>query len=391
MFAPVIGKWIIGELPTVTIERIENASIFDFWNYRYDFYRGVLDFFGQDENRYRNATASFRQALHKNPFHLYTLFSLARSYWMANEIEEANEILNELLRINRMNRNVAWDAGIFLLTKDDRERGMRFLRRYLILEPEDHERVFGIAYQFGIGPDQIAEHLVYGQKDLANIYFNYLLKNDRIADIEKAWKRAEHKHISRDIKLGICNAFVLNKKYDHADDLWMVLTGRDTFKGGIKNGGFEDNIMNSCLGWLKGRPEGFDISTDNTVSITGKNSAKIRFDGTANVRGSILGQIVPVEAGKRYGLKARLKTKDITTTNGVLVEIREYKCSKLRVRSDALTGTHNWKEIMLKFDVPDNCDAIWVSLRRDMSSKLLNRVSGDAWIDDVKLERLDTL
>jgi len=361
----------------------------DFWNSRYQYYLGSLTYFGKDQNNYKKSIQYFLNALKMNPHHLYSWFSLAKAYWMNNDREEAGRIFDRLAEVNTMNRNVAWDAGVFLLTKGEELRALKHFRRYLILEPAMYENVFSVCIDAGISHEIIAKDMIRRDPALLDLYYAFLIKRNMIDVLEAMLNFDMLNKSKRTLQIRICNNFIANGYLDKARQVWTVLRNRE-FTGGLKNGGFEDKMIYGCFDWFNYKGKGYRTSIDEKVRHSGMRSIAVSFDGTYNVGGFLFSQIISVETGKSYNISAFMKSENITTSNGVYLDVRGYKCNEmLRSRSEEVTGSGDWRELQAHFQLPEGCETVMVSIRRDKSNKLNNKISGTAWFDDIAMEELN--
>jgi len=361
----------------------------DFWNWRYQYYLGSMIYFGKDKYNYKESIQYFRNALNMNPHHLYSWFSLAKAYWMNQEREEAGRIFDRLAEVNTMNRNIAWDAGVFLLTKGEQLRALKYFRRYLILEPGMYENVFSMCIDAGISHEIITKDMIRRDPLLLDLYYAFLIKRNMIDVLGEMLDFDMLNKSQRTLQVRICNNLISNGYLDKARQVWAVLRNRE-FAGGLNNGGFEDEMMNGCFDWFNFKGKGYRTSIDEIVKHSGMRSTAVSFDGTYNVGGFLLRQIIPVESGKRYNILGYVKTESITTSNGVYIDVRGYKCNvMLRSRSEEVTGSDDWRKLQVHFQVPERCETIMVSIRRDKSNKLDNKISGTAWFDDIAMEELN--
>jgi len=96
-------------------------------------------------------------------------------------------------------------------------------------------------------------------------------------------------------------------------------------------------------------------------------------------------QIVPVESGKEYKVIGYIKTENVTTKNGVFLDVTGYRCDAFIKRTDSVTGTNLWKDMEVEFTVPGNCKVIKIGIGREKSEKFDSKISGDVWIDSISM------
>ena len=95
--------------------------------------------------------------------------------------------------------------------------------------------------------------------------------------------------------------------------------------------------------------------------------------------------IIPVRPDTGYWLRFALKSRDLTTDQGIFVEIGGYGCEEFTVSSRPVLGTSPWTEEELEFVTPAGCEAVLLRVCRRESLKFDNRISGDYWLDAVEL------
>jgi hypothetical protein len=85
-----------------------------------------------------------------------------------------------------------------------------------------------------------------------------------------------------------------------------------------------------------------------------------------------------------------VRAEQITTDQGIgfrIVDAEEP--GRLDVKTPRLSGTHDWTSIETRFIVPQQTRLVEVQVIREPSLKFDNKISGTAWVDDVRLTRGD--
>lgn len=176
-----------------------------------------------------------------------------------------------------------------------------------------------------------------------------------------------------------------NKRWAEA-----VLVGRrgGLFRDGpVTNERFEYPLSGAAFGWrltgtlgVEARREPGGAGGDATGHVM-----RFHFPGTANLRYEHFRQYVPLRPGTTCELRFKWKARHLTTEQGMYVEMRGLGCDGLFVRSPAITGSRDWSEESLVFDVPEGCLLARIALRRDQSLRFDGKIAGDVWLDDVEL------
>jgi len=164
--------------------------------------------------------------------------------------------------------------------------------------------------------------------------------------------------------------------------------------GPVTNGRFDSPLSGTAFDWRLTRIQGVEARREANSDMADKTGAghvmRFHFLGTANLRYEHLRQYVPLRPGTTCELRFSWMARRLTTDQGLYVEVRGEGCEGLSARSPAITGSRDWNEERLVFDVPDGCLMARIVLRRDQSLRFDGKIAGDVWLDDVELvERQD--
>lgn len=155
----------------------------------------------------------------------------------------------------------------------------------------------------------------------------------------------------------------------------------------VLNGGFEERPMGTEFDWRVDPVPGAKISLDTGAAHGGRNSVRIRFDGSQNVEFQNVRQMVYLPAGS-YRLSAWVKTEGITTDEGVGLEIVANDArAPLKAASDRVVGSSGWKKVETSFTVPAGGRLAALLVTRHRSLRFVNQIDGTAWVDDVEIAR----
>jgi hypothetical protein len=160
----------------------------------------------------------------------------------------------------------------------------------------------------------------------------------------------------------------------------------------MTNGGFEqEKILGSGFDWKMLPVSGATVSFDPSVAFEGKRSLKISFNGKENIDFHHLFQYVSWRPNTDYLLRVRMRTKEVTTTSGVKIEVigiggAENTGPPLQASSESLTGDNGWKELTVAFRTPDRSQGGMVRVRREKTEKFDRLLSGTVWLDNFELK-----
>lgn len=111
----------------------------------------------------------------------------------------------------------------------------------------------------------------------------------------------------------------------------------------------------------------------------------IEFLGTENLNFAGVQQQMLVEPGTTYNLTAQLRTEDLTTDQGVYLEVLPGGGGSRLLKTDPLFGTQEWQSLGGLVEVPENVHTVVIRLRRNRSQQIDSRIAGKIWLDSVRL------
>ncbi|MCB1125721.1 MAG: carbohydrate binding domain-containing protein, partial [Verrucomicrobiae bacterium] len=165
---------------------------------------------------------------------------------------------------------------------------------------------------------------------------------------------------------------------------WLLLAGltgpvaSQAAENMVRNGSFESTGRSGPRFWQQQTWGGSGEFAVAESGRTGERSAQISSTEGGDLSWSIT---VPAEPFGRYRLSAWIKTDGLKagTGRGALLNLHNLQ----GVATEAVTGTTDWKQVSVEFDV-DDLDSLQINC-------LLGgwgQATGTAWFDDVELTRL---
>jgi hypothetical protein len=115
------------------------------------------------------------------------------------------------------------------------------------------------------------------------------------------------------------------------------------------------------------------------------NWLHLSFDGTANVNATFVSHGLLVEPGRTYLLRCQARARTVTTDNGPYLALSMAGEHPATIRSRMLTESGNW-QLELQFTMPPDCGWAELAIRRDLCSRLNNKIKGEAWLGNFSLE-----
>ncbi len=344
------------------------------------------------------AIGDFRRATQLDPRSAHEWMALAGAFEAADELNQAQQAYERAQAAHPVSAEVAWRYGSYLLRRGNLDGAAAKVKRALSDDPSLAGSAISQFWEAGAGIHLILDRVLPPRPDVYLTAIDYFVAHKENGAAVACWEKlaglGQKVPLTRSFDL-IQNLIDANQIPD-ADRIWqqaLTLAGHpgEAEAGGslIFNGGFERDLVNGGFGWRQTPAAGtaFDLVTD--VAQAGSQSARVVFDGSANVDYGNLVQYVPLTPGEGYRLTAYMRTDSITTDSGPQFQIQS--CSnppQVLAETPPMTGTHPWTEVQAEFRAGSALDCLRVVLRRKPSELLANKISGTVWVDDVRLEPL---
>ena len=335
-----------------------------------------LDLSGSDER----ITALYTESLGESPLYAPSWLGLAELYADSGDTGKAKAALAMADGIIPSSPGLLWESSMLSLALGDNPRALEKLGKVAGIDPARRERVFDICWDLGIGGETILDEVV--PMEALPDYLQYLIRKDMKDETYPAWDRAVRDGAAPEaLALNYVDYLIRRDDVVKAKSIWDGLYP-DAPVSGVWNGGFEKDTEGRGFDWRMSTAEGVEVTYDYRNKTEGERSLKLEFSGEKNVDFHNVYQVIPVKPGSHYMLTSDISTDGISTRNGI--EWVVY-CRSMEVSSVVYTGTTDWTEARLAFDTPPECNYVGISIRRRKSDKLDNLISGDAWIDNVRL------
>jgi hypothetical protein len=183
---------------------------------------------------------------------------------------------------------------------------------------------------------------------------------------------------------------IRQRQYQRVPAIWEEFAGERAkgyrHGGVVFDGGFETSGSSSPVDWrIIPESQGVETGREEGVSKEGNWSLAVRFPGRANVDWAGASQLVVTPPGA-YRLRAWLKADRVTTDRGPQLQVLDADSpDRLLGRPDPVRGTRDWTRVELPFHVGRETPAVKISVIRQPSAKLDNKIAGTLWVDGVEI------
>ena len=376
------------------IERINNALRLNPFKSSPYYYIGLIKHYDRENPDLKDAIRLYKKALLKNPLYDNVWYNLAYAFIGTGNKDKAFSAIKNYYRLNHSKSEGIWNTALFYYIHTDNIDGsIQYIKRLVSLYPREIKKVFNILILSGVKNEYILSNILSLNNKFYIEYLEHLMKLNELKRAINYWHLANHDFFDKKSKIRFCNYLLSNESFDEIDPLWKEISNKDDPSSNnlVFNGSFEYPLIGGCLSWVKQKKEGVLIYRDIRESYDEKASLHISFDGRHNPNLHAARQIILVEPDTEYTLSGMIKTDNITTTNGLFLQVYGFKCKGLNIWTDTITGTNDWTQLTRSFKVPSDCRAIVVAVRRAKSYKFNNKIRGTAWVDNIKLTKMEKM
>lgn len=225
----------------------------------------------------------------------------------------------------------------------------------------------------------------------AQSYLRRLMGEESVADARQAWDwLLARSYLDGELADEYARFLLGRREFSAASEAWAAYwRGREPdypHRNAVFNGGFEWEPAGKSFDWRIDQAAGVRIDRHGALAAAGRYSLRIRFDGTENIAFGHVSQQVVVDGG-RWRFEASVRTEDLTTREGIGFRILNPEApGRLDLRTEALTGTHDWVNVTAAFTVPA-AQLIEIRIVRNPSSRFDNKIRGTVWVDAVALRQ----
>jgi tetratricopeptide (TPR) repeat protein len=348
-----------------------------------------------EEANPQRAISSYKKSLEIDPRGTSTWLELAATYESeSNDVAARNAFINAK-KTYPLSAEVSWRYGNFLLRQGELEPAFAEIRRSVEADPG--RAAAAVSRCLRVEPDAnvILDQVLPARSDIYIAVMEDLAQDRQIDNALKVWTRIVAMHP----KIRLHDAFQVvmelrgTGRASEAHKIWeqaVELAGLAQLEGPrnsmVWDGGFESDVIGEAYAWRFAKTSrSAQIGFDTQEEYSGKRSLRVSFDGSADVAFYDVCQTVPAEAGTAYELSGWMKSKDLTTDQGVRIELRPGIPGLTGAITTDVRGTQPWTRFAAVWPGAKENQETQICLRRDASDQEDNKIRGTAWVDDVAL------
>jgi hypothetical protein len=131
------------------------------------------------------------------------------------------------------------------------------------------------------------------------------------------------------------------------------------------------------------------VTLDRFVAARGRHSLRLAFNGLPTLDFAGVWQMVAVEPGREYALRALARARDFHTRSGLKLQVATPDGERVLAESPMVAGTTpDWAVLETRVRIPDKLSVVLVRLRREKVTDPEGNLGGKVWIDEVNLTLL---
>jgi tetratricopeptide (TPR) repeat protein len=352
--------------------------------------------FNLEDSDAQKAAGAYKTAVSIDPHSTVSWLGLGSAYESVGDLPHAREAFLQAKKTYPLSAEAAWQYGNFLLRQVELESAFAEMRRAVESDPKRGAEAFSRALRVEPNVDRILDRAVPSIRD---VYVDIIW--DQIADGHtdralQVWDRLEAIHPRLPLRevFPLMGALRNSKRIADARRVWyqaVVVAGMADLQGPpgsvLWDGGFESGVAGGGYSWLF--PEGVQnvqINIDAQEKRSGNHSLRLTFDGKSIVTSTDICHYVPVQPLTSYRFSAWVKTRAITTDQGMRFQLRSLGTQDVSVAvTPELHGSEPWTHIEIPWSPGNDVQEVQVCLVRLLSEQLENKIKGTTWVDDVAL------
>jgi len=344
----------------------------------------------------QRAVAAYRKALSLNPKSADVWLDLAAAEEALGNTQAACEAFANARRAYPLSAQVAWSYGNFLLRHGDLNQAFAEIRRAVIAEPRRGGEAFSRCIRVEPDIDKILDRVIPPSPVAYLEIVRILADENQARDALRVWDRliALRPQLQLRFLWQLMDSLRRNHLIRESDRVWRqaaALSGYASFQdppGSVLwDGGFESGEAGLAYSWnFSSNAHGVQIRVQSQEKRSGAQALRVTFDGQSNLNFRDVCHLVAVEAATAYQFSAWVRTRDISTDQGVHFTLNALNTSQdtpLVTRN--LVGNLDWQQIGGEWTSPAGSSEAQVCLVRFPSDQADNKIRGTVWVDDVAL------
>ena len=352
--------------------------------------------FNVEQPDLQRAIRAYQTSLSFDPLSADTWLDLGGAFEFEGNLPEARKSFLEAKGVYPNSAEVSWRYGNFLLRQGELESAFSEIRSAVAADPKHGGEAFSRCWHADPDLDMILNRVLPANPEVYLAVIFELVSEYQTEPALKVWSRLEALHPKLQLRdtFPLVNLLIRGSRMETASSVWgeaVRLTDLpplpDRGDSVIWDGGFESGAVGGGFAW--DYPAAFNsvqIRLDTREKHSGKQSLRLQFNGKRNVDFENACVMAPVRPSTAYRFSAWVRTKGLTTDEGVRFALRSVDApnAKLLLTSE-VHGSEPWTLVESSWTSEKDAHGVQICIRRNASSKFENEIRGTGWVDDVAL------
>lgn len=344
----------------------------------------------------QRAIRAYQTSLSFDPLSADTWLDLGSAFEFEGNLAEARKSFLEAKRVYPNSAVVSWRYGNFLLREGDLDSAFAEIRSAVGADPKLGGEAFSRCWLADPDLDLILNRVLPANREVYLAVIFELASEYQTEPALKVWARLEALHPKLQLRdvYPLVNLLIRGSRMETANRVWgeaVRLTDLsalpDPASSVVWDGGFETGAVGGGFAW--DYPAAFNsvqIRLDSREKHSGRQSLRLQFNGKRNVDFENACVIAPVRPSTTYRFSAWIRTRGLTTDEGVRFSLRSVDAPGAKVfLTSEVHGSEPWTLVEASWTSEKEAHGVQICIRRNASSKFENEIRGTAWVDDVFL------
>lgn len=378
-----------------TAKRLEAAVHLEPNNPDYWYTLGRYQQYNLEQPDALSAEDSYQKAIALNPDDTEAWLDLATAYELDGKTKEARDAYLQAKKSYPVSAEVSWRYGNFLLRQGQLPQAYQELRRALDEDGTRAAAAFSRVYRSNSNIDEVLAQLLPPNPGIYVAVIGEALSAKQLDVAKIVWARllTLHPQLKFDDFEGLVFQLQQAGEFAEARRVWEQGTSTMNLlpprpRGSVVwDPSFESGANGFFFSWTFQRiTQDVSIELDKTEKHTGRQSLRLSFDGKHDPDLEAACTFASVEPGTAYRFSGWIKTRDLTTDQGVGFRIYSYgKSAAHPVNTKQIYGNNPFTLIDQVWTANPDIRLVKICITREPSDDPYVRISGTAWVDDVNL------
>ncbi len=328
------------------------------------------------------ANSLYQKALKANPVYLPAWLGLAELKLDQHLSQQANAILDYTSLLAKDIKRWRWDKAL-VANQADRKDILAKDLSFIISEIGGKQKNDALRMAFSVWQDPSELLEILGDENLVSL-FRYATSKKKVDEGLVFFQALEIEGIHERKKdvLSFINMLLSMGEVETANTIWDKLLHPNSL---FFNGNFSKELLQTAFSWRIGKNKGANWKLTQADDKGEPSSLHLHFNRKNNINLYNIYQIVPLQGGKVYALKGEIKTANLSTDQLPFLEAYGYKCKAPNNKTEMVKSDQPWTNLYLLLEVPEECNAMVIRLRRRKSTYIDNKLAGDIWLANFEI------